>query len=309
MKLFNNITVAGWVLILAGALATAGCGSDETTDTTAGAEAATEEGGEAAAEEGGEAAAEEGGEAAAEEGGEAAAEEGGEAATEEGGEAATEEGGEAATEEGGEAAAEEGGESFLTECGPDGAIYCPAPLESSSEVVVEQVAEGSPDAFTGGDVPAGDYLLTKVTLYPGSMTADGSKLPVDVTITNNGSNGSAIFDGDAWGLSANLDLAISALGNDIALAESLLGGGCFTAEGVTLTGDVTQCAAEGTTSDFTLPSSFDYSNDGTTVELLLNFPVDALLGGLEGNPIAGVLSAVLVNDLQVVLTMEATVAE
>ena len=39
--------------------------------------------------------------------------------------------------------------------------------------------------------------------------------------------------------------------------------------------------------------------------VLLLFPVEALLEGLEGNPIAGVLSAILVNDLQVVLTMQA----
>ena len=281
MKLFNRMTQAGWVLIAVGSLMVAGCGSDEEAEP-----AAAVEGGEAA-EEGGE---------AAEEGGETA-EEGGEAA-EEGGEAA-EEGGEAA-EEGGE------GGDLPTECGEDGGIYCPAPIESSTEVEVVQEPSGTPAAFTGGDVPAGDYELTKVTLYPGSMTADASALPVEIEVTNNGSFGAAVFDGDAWGISANLDLAISALNNDIALQEGLVGGGCFAASGVTLSGDVTQCAEEdGGEESFELPSSFDYNNNGGDIELLLLFPVDALLAGLEGNPIAGVLAAVLVNDLQVVLTMQA----
>jgi hypothetical protein len=174
---------------------------------------------------------------------------------------------------------------------------------------VTQEASGTPEAFTGGDIPAGDYELTKVTLYPGSMTADGSALPVEISVTNNGSNGAAVFDGDAWGITANLDLSIDALGNAIDLQEGLIGGGCFAAEGVTLSGDVTQCAEEdaGDEASFTLPSSFDYTNNGTELELLLIFPVDALLAGLEGNPIAGVLAAVLVNDLQVVLTMSAVV--
>ena len=264
MKLFNRMTGAGWVLIVAGALVVGGCGSDDEEDTTAALTGGGEEAGDEAAGE----------------------------------------------EAGDEAGDEAGGETTIelpTECGEDGGVVCPAPIESATEVTVEQIAEGAPEAFTGGDVPAGNYELTKVVLYPGSMTANQSKLPVDITVKNNGSFGSAVFDGDAWGIQANLDVEIDALGNVVPLQEALQGGGCFAVEGVTLAGDVTQCSEESDEEGgFELPNSFDYNNDGATVQMLLKFPVDALLAGLEDNPsIAGVLAAVLVNDLQVVLEMEA----
>ena len=169
-----------------------------------------------------------------------------------------------------------------------------------------QEDSGVPAAFTGGDIPTGDFELTKVTLYPGSMTADQSALPVELSVTNNGTTGSGTFVDSAWAISADLNIAVSALGNDLALEESLLGGGCFVAEGNVLSGDVTQCSdSSGEESDFELPNSFQYTNADGTLELLLEFPVEALLAGLEGNPIAGVLAAVLVNDLQVVLTLVA----
>jgi len=171
---------------------------------------------------------------------------------------------------------------------------------------VLQVPEGAPAAFTGGDVPSGAYELVKVTVYPGAMTANEGKLPVEITVNNNGSSGAALFETDAWGLQANLDLEIDALGNLVPVQEALQGGGCFTVVDVALEGDVMQCAEEDTGDDlsFELPSSFDYNNDGDTVELLLKFPIEGLLETLEGNPLAGVLAALLVNDLPVVMEMK-----
>ena len=331
MKLFNRVTVAGWVLIAAGSLVAVGCGGDDEDDATAitggmgleleGSEAAeeggetAEEGGETTEESGetaGETAEEEGGEAAEAEGGETGEEEGGEAAEEEGGEAAEEEGGEAAEEEGGEATEEEGGEGgevsveLPQACGEDGeTVYCPEVTPSETAVEVLQVTEGFAPDFTGGDVPTGDYEITSIALYTGAMTADGSAIPIPLAINDNGSTGAATFDGDAWGIQANLNVGIEAVGNALDLNEALAGGGCFAAEGNVLAGDVTQCAEEEVEeSSFELPNTFQYTNNGGSVDLLLVFPVEALTESIPPE-LAPVVGALLVNDLPVVLTMEA----
>ena len=223
--------------------------------------------------------------------------------TEEGGE------GEEGPEEGGEEGAEEGGEIINYPnppefCGPDNHVECIEPLVSSQGVLVSQVPSGKAPKLNGGDPPEGDYLIDSIVLYPGSMMADGAEIPIEFTLTNNGSTGAVRFNGEVWSLATALNVELSTEFGVTSYEGEIQGGGCFLiAEGAIIS-DITQCYSGGEETLANFPTAFPYEYQGDTLQILLAYPITDILSSLEAEPdVFAIASAFLVNDLEGILVL------
>ena len=147
--------------------------------------------------------------------------------------------------------------------------------------------------------------MDSIVLYPGSMMGDGAAIPIEFTLTNNGSTGAVRFNGEVWSLSTTLNVELATELGATSYAGEIQGGGCFLiAEGAIIS-DITQCYSGGEETIANFPTAFPYENSGDTLQILLAYPIEDILSSLEDEPdILAIASAILVNDLEGVLILK-----
>jgi len=186
-------------------------------------------------------------------------------------------------------------------CGGTDGVVCPEPPSSPLPVSFEHVTDQQPPALVGGELLDGHYGLTNVQVYSSSMLAGGA-LPLNFDFEDFGTQGGIRIEGDAWSFFSQLELKFSTeLGGNV-FTGVREGGGCISVhEGQVFT-DILQCY-EGTPSESEVPTSFPYEVSGSDVKLLVRFPVSGIKSALEGSAAGGLASVLLVNDLQVLITL------
>lgn len=185
------------------------------------------------------------------------------------------------------------------------AQQCPIPDPGMPDVEIQTVS-GMPAAMAGGSVPMGGYELTLAKIYPDSL-GGGKPLAIELQIQSNGNTfGSAVFETSAWGVAANLDLAlgIPLLGQSFTTEQQIGGGGCFTISGATLFSDLLECF-EGDPMEVAIPDSFDYQTSPGKLELLVVIDKDTLLNAIPAQ-YQSIAKGFLVDDLQLVLEFTET---
>lgn len=181
---------------------------------------------------------------------------------------------------------------------------CLEPIGGEPDVPVVQ-RPGTPSALAGGTIVDGDYELALIELYTDGTVSD---LVETFEVTSNGdTSGSLVFEATDWGFEANLDLFVDAVALDQnfsqTVAQALAAGGCFSAVGNELRGDLIQCGAswpEG----IEPPESLDYEITEGGIQLLLIITREMILAAVPEDDRLLVGLAVS-GDLPVLLTFSA----
>ena len=182
---------------------------------------------------------------------------------------------------------------------------CPVPDPGMPDVEIQTVS-GMPAPMLGGLPPMGGYVLTLAKIYPDSL-GGGTPLMIELQIQSNGNTfGSAAFESAAWGVAANLDLALAIpmLSQSFATEQQIGGGGCFTISGVTLFSDLLECF-DGDPMEVAIPDSFDYETSPGSLKLLVVISKDTLLNAIPPE-YQSIAAGLLKDDLQMVLEFTET---
>lgn len=160
---------------------------------------------------------------------------------------------------------------------------CISPLGGLPDVPIVQ-RPGAPPLLAGGAITDGDYELDEIALYT-DATVSALVDTFEVT-SNGGTSGSLVFDGTDWGFEAQLDLYIdaSAVGQSFAqnVQQALAAGGCYTAVGNELRGDLTQCGASWP-DGAEPPDHLGYETAGDEIQLLLVLTRDMILAAVPAD--------------------------
>jgi hypothetical protein len=165
--------------------------------------------------------------------------------------------------------------------------------------------QGAPPTLTGGLITDAAYELDLIVLYTDSTV---SALVDTFEVTSNGdTRGSLVFEGTEWGFEANLDLFIdaSALGQSFAqdVWQALQAGGCYSAVGNQLRGDLTECGASWPAGTVP-PSSLGYQTSAGGIQLLLILTREMILAAVPEQD-RFLVGLAIVGDLPIVLTFSA----
>jgi len=171
-------------------------------------------------------------------------------------------------------------------------------------VTVSQVPTGNPPALQGGIAPNGDYVIESIVLYPGSMMKDGAELPIEFTLTNNGSTGAVRFSGEVLRLATTLNVELATEFGSTSYDGEIQGGGCYLISQGAIVGDITQCYEGNGDTVSNFPTAFPYEESGDSLQILLAYPIEDILSSLEDEPdVYAIASAILVDDLEAILVL------
>jgi len=179
-------------------------------------------------------------------------------------------------------------------------LTCPAAPQGEPDIEIVK-AEGDAPVLTGGPAPSGTYNLDKVEIYLGVLMG-GSPLVDAVGVASQGNTyGSVIFEEEAWGISANLDIGLElpVVNESLELSQDVTGGGCFSVDASQIVTDILECY-DGDGGDITLPGFFDYETGEGTLTLMLSLPNEDVLTSVPEEYMA-LAGGLLTGDLPIVL--------